>query len=138
MLEFSSEKVENICERDNNTDEYGLCNLFNGSSIPFFSTFHFREVRQWLLVSSQTGLHQEYKEVLQSLNQTKFLLVDKCSDGNKDWDYSERCKETQSYKYPNVLQVFLFFICNVSLFVHCLGTRLRQTFFPVYFAPHLC
>jgi hypothetical protein len=63
------------------------------------------EPRQWLLVSTQTGLHQEYKEVLQTLDKTQFLYVEKCPGTDNNWDFTKRCQGTLTFQYPDVLLV---------------------------------
>ncbi|XP_045197567.2 exostosin-2-like [Mercenaria mercenaria] len=78
------------------------------------------EVRQWLLVSTQTGLHQEYKEVLVGLDKSQFLLVDKCPTSDSNWDFTKRCQDTLTFQYPQVLQESTF--CLVLR-----GSRLGQT-----------
>ena len=64
-----------------------------------------REDRQWLLVSSQTGLHQEYLAELDRLDTSLFLHVDKCPAHAADWDFNTRCQGDNKFKYPDILQV---------------------------------
>lgn len=78
------------------------------------------EARPWLLVSAQTGLHQEYKDVLLKLDTSHVLLVDKCSGESQHWDFLERCNGPTTYKYPHILQEGTF--CLVIR-----GSRLGQT-----------
>ncbi|KAK7476210.1 hypothetical protein BaRGS_00032564 [Batillaria attramentaria] len=69
------------------------------------------EGRQWLVVSSQMGLHEEYKQVLrelQSQHPTTFLLLDACPDEQKPWNYTRRCHGSTEYKYPEILQEATF------------------------------
>jgi len=65
------------------------------------------EPRQWSLISAQTGLHSEYKQVLQDLahKYTDFLLLDRCTD--HAYNFSERCgvSDGNTYSYPFILQV---------------------------------
>lgn len=67
---------------------------------------HSREARQWLVASTQTGLHQEYKEVLAQLDHSQLLYIDKCpTSADKPWDFNHRCQQSESYPYPQILQV---------------------------------
>ena len=67
-----------------------------------------RQGRQWLVVSSQLGLHKEYRAVLQELQHnypSSFLLLDTCPGEQKPWNYTRRCHGNTEYKYPEILQV---------------------------------
>ncbi|XP_052810735.1 exostosin-2-like [Mya arenaria] len=79
------------------------------------------EARQWLLVSSQTGLHREYRDVLARLDSTLVLTVDKCASSDEgDWDFYKRCQGEYEFQYPHILQEATF--CLVLR-----GSRLGQT-----------
>lgn len=62
--------------------------------------------RQWLAVSSQTGLHPEYLRDLEVFSDDlEFLRLDHCTDFN----ISERCdKNMARYSYPHILQKAAF------------------------------
>lgn len=65
------------------------------------------EGRHWLVVSSQMGLHEEYKAMLRELKSRHpdtFLLLDSCLGEQKPWNYTRRCEESTEYKYPEILQ----------------------------------
>ncbi|XP_052239253.1 exostosin-2-like isoform X2 [Dreissena polymorpha] len=79
------------------------------------------EARPWLLISSQTGLHKEYRDVLSRLDPSMFLEVDKCLDTeDRGWDFNTRCHEGRKFQYPHLLQEATF--CLVLR-----GSRLGQT-----------
>jgi len=67
-----------------------------------------REKRQWFLISSQTGLHKEYKDVVLTVaaGDSTVLVVDRCPDEVKPWNFSRRCTQHgNTHDYPEVLQV---------------------------------
>ncbi|KAL8611501.1 hypothetical protein ACOMHN_014556 [Nucella lapillus] len=69
------------------------------------------EGRPWLIVSSQLGLHKEYRAVLKDLqrqNPNQFLLLDTCPGDHKPWNYTRRCYGDIEYTYPEVLQEATF------------------------------
>lgn len=76
--------------------------------------------RSWLLVSAQTGLHQEYIEELSKLDNSSFLLLDKCHKDGTNWSFFQRCQGSLTFDYPHVLQESTF--CLVLR-----GARLGQT-----------
>lgn len=76
--------------------------------------------RNWLLMSAQTGLHQEYLEELHKLDNSSFLLLDKCHDDGTNWNFLQRCQGSQAFDYPQILQEATF--CLVIR-----GARLGQT-----------
>ncbi|CAI9717518.1 exostosinexostosin-2-like [Octopus vulgaris] len=64
------------------------------------------ETRRWLLISAQAGLHREYREELNHLarGDGRLLLLDRCQSDEKPSNFSQRCRESVVYKYPEVLQ----------------------------------
>ncbi|KAL5009577.1 hypothetical protein ScPMuIL_011882 [Solemya velum] len=99
-------------------------------SIPVYNPFiddvvlpekSYLEHRKWLLVSSQTGLHQEYMSILSelSLSNDNLLVLDKCP-GEEPWNFSNRCKDSMQYDYPDVLQ-------DATFCVVLRGARMGQT-----------
>ncbi|XP_022293438.2 exostosin-2-like [Crassostrea virginica] len=95
------------------------------------------ESRKWLLVSSQMGLHSEYKEVMSSVaaSEKRFLIMDKCGDG-KNWDFLKRCQGSVEYKYPDILQdsKFCMVLRSARLGHTALGDALRTGCIPVVVA----
>lgn len=68
---------------------------------------YYRDQREWLLISSQIGLHKEYIEVVDEIatNDPRVLTVDKCPGEEKPWNFSRRCHGKKLYNYPEVLRV---------------------------------
>lgn len=64
-----------------------------------------RFARPWLVVSSQINLHPEYERELWHLAQehSELLLLEACS-GSHQGNYSLRCRGTEVFHYPHVLQ----------------------------------
>ncbi|WAR07680.1 EXT2-like protein [Mya arenaria] len=91
------------------------------------------EARQWLLVSSQTGLHREYRDVLARLDSTLVLTVDKCASSDEgDWDFYKRCQGEYEFQYPHILQItmtlmLLLFLQEATFCLVLRGSRLGQT-----------
>lgn len=76
--------------------------------------------RSWLLVSAQTGLHQEYLEELSKLDNSSFLFLDRCHSDGTNWSFLQRCQGSLTFEYPHILQESTF--CLVLR-----GARLGQT-----------
>ena len=87
--------------------------LISSRHLLIFIFISCRTSRNWLLVSAQTGLHQEYIEELSKLDNSSFLLLDKCKSDGTNWSYLQRCHGPLTFDYPHILQVWyhLFGIC---------------------------
>lgn len=84
-------------------------------SIPVFNplitpknmpTKSYLERRKYLVISSQTSLHREYREVLHQIEKesSHFLFIQKCVGEERSWNFSRRCKGDAVYDYPDILQ----------------------------------
>ena len=77
----------------------------------------FREKRNYLVISSQTSLHKEYRQVLHEVEkeEPRFLFIERCDGEERPWNFSKRCKNNVVYDYPQILQVWrenkLLFYC---------------------------
>lgn len=102
-------------------------------SIPVFNplvakiklpTLPITETRRWLLISAQPGLHREYREELNHLarGDGRLLLLDRCPNDEKPWNFSQRCRESVVYEYPHILQ-------NATFCLVIRRARLGQTAF---------
>jgi len=74
----------------------------------------------WLLMSTQFGLHQEYMEDLKLVadQHSDFLLLDRCPEKN----YTIRCRGSEVYEYPHILQVTNCIITTksvIKIFFQC-------------------
>ncbi|PVD29021.1 hypothetical protein C0Q70_11618 [Pomacea canaliculata] len=97
------------------------------------------ERRKWLVVSSQMGLHEEYKTVLRKLQAQypdNLLLLDHCPGDIKPWNYTLRCHDTTEYQYPEVLQdaTFCLIIRGARLGSPVLGDALMAGCIPIIVA----
>lgn len=80
-------------------------------SIPLYSHFSregkrkisVKKARKWLVVSSQTNIHQEYVLELELLAEEhqELLILNKCS--NDQFNVTVRCKGSRVYAYPQIL-----------------------------------
>nr|XP_002119284.3 exostosin-2-like [Ciona intestinalis] len=64
-------------------------------------------IRKWLLISSQTNIHPEFRQELETLasSSSDFLLLDKCRNVPEDVPLQfTRCKNDEQKKYPEILQ----------------------------------
>ncbi|XP_076078732.1 exostosin-2-like isoform X1 [Mytilus galloprovincialis] len=64
------------------------------------------EKRRYLVISSQTSLHKEYRDVLHDIEkeEPRFLFIQKCPTEERTWNFSRRCKQKVAYDYPQILQ----------------------------------
>ncbi|ESO89598.1 hypothetical protein LOTGIDRAFT_124977 [Lottia gigantea] len=80
----------------------------------------FSNNKKYLLVSAQLGLHREYMAELKQLETDQsFLLLQTCPHSTKPWNYTQRCKGSKIYDYPQVLQ-------NSTFCLVLRGARLAQ------------
>lgn len=64
------------------------------------------EKRKYLVISSQTSLHKEYRQVLHEIEkeEPRFLFIERCDGEERPWNFSKRCKNKVVYDYPQILQ----------------------------------
>ena len=67
-----------------------------------------RHERPWLVISSQPNIHMEFRDVVEELatEHPSFLVLDSCSANALD--IKSRCREEETFLYPDVLQVNMF------------------------------
>ncbi|XP_046360738.2 exostosin-2-like isoform X2 [Haliotis rufescens] len=96
------------------------------------------EERQWLIVSSQSGLHTEYRDVLDKLvlEDNRVLVLDRCGDDNHTWNVTQRCTSNANYDYPQVLQdaKFCVVLRGARLGQPVLSDALRSGCIPIIIA----
>jgi hypothetical protein len=67
----------------------------------------FSEQRPILLISTQLGVHAEYRQEMDDMAEryNTFLRLDRCNHEGRRVNVSQRCAGDRMYDYPHVLQV---------------------------------